>query len=75
MVKSLYCLGGHAAVGTQLCIVKSLYVSYREEKWVLPFYAKIWVKQIISGGSEKIELEKWVMKIEFDLWNLNNGWY
>ena len=30
-----------ALVGTQLCIVKSLYVSYREEKWVLPFYAKI----------------------------------
>ena len=28
-------------------------------------------KQVISGVSEKIELKKWVMEIEFKLWDLS----
>ena len=28
-------------------------------------------KQVISGVSEKIKLKKWVMRIEFELWDLS----
>ena len=49
-----------------------------------PLNAKIWViekiyapryetKQVIFRGSEKVELEKWVMEIEFNLWVMLNS--